>query len=305
METTATPTGAKQTRIERADAGTEDQSTPIHDEIRARGFVVVDDTGQNRAELKVIDDESVLSMHDASGLLRLTLRAGSRETTLNIFGDRKYGSAAPEVVDLLNIGWDRKDQTPIVRVYKHDEATGHDTGYNLAAIEDDDGDENDGGGDIWDFSKPFVFEPGEEAETGDLVLIRSGQNLIITPYDGQQDHLGTITETETWDCTGPVPELPAEEQNARAQPASAKSPETPAQFLTLAERLAANLQDDDLLKDFIRLVYLIANEKDYLLRDEMAMTVSQQAFYRTCDFTETINGILKREEALEAKGLPV
>lgn len=72
----------------------------------------------------------------------------------------------------------------------------------MGAVEGDDA--------VWDFSKAFVFEPAEEAEIGDLVLIRRGQSFTITPYDGHQAHLGTVTETETWDLTGPAPEWPAD-----------------------------------------------------------------------------------------------
>lgn len=93
-------------------------------------------------------------------------------------------------------------------------------------------------------------------------------------------------------CNQTVTTTDKEESND-ASPAPSKQFNVPSKFNELAERLAINLGDDELLDDLIRLAFAIAEEPDSLNRGSLALTVASQAFTRTCKFDVCLNSILR------------
>lgn len=83
-----------------------------HKEIRAESFVLVGSDGQPRAELRTINDDAVLALLDAQGRLRLTLRGGAREATINVFGEDNEQAAA----EMITVGWNCNIQKPFIRL---------------------------------------------------------------------------------------------------------------------------------------------------------------------------------------------
>lgn len=74
-------------------------------EVRAEAFVLVDSAGRERAELKTIPmhdarTDTVLSLRDERGQLRLTLREGHGEAALNFFRE-----VNGQVENLLQVGY--------------------------------------------------------------------------------------------------------------------------------------------------------------------------------------------------------
>ena len=83
-----------------------------HKEIRAESFVLVDRQGEPRAHQEVINDDTVLALLDAQGRLRLTLRGGAREATVNVFSEDNEQAA----MEAVTIGWNLGLQKPFIRL---------------------------------------------------------------------------------------------------------------------------------------------------------------------------------------------
>lgn len=96
-----------------------------HKEVCAERFVLVDETGRERAHLTAMKDETVLAMYDPRGGLRLALHAGEREAVINIF-DKYAGTDKDrrgDTIELVRLGYDIniKDAEAGLHIFNSDE----------------------------------------------------------------------------------------------------------------------------------------------------------------------------------------
>jgi hypothetical protein len=114
LEREQAETKAKPAQLEKALEG---QSQ----EVRSRGFVLVDESGNTRAELVVDKDVPGLILCDENGTIRVALVVGKDGPVLNLFdesGERRASLAAGKIGPVLNLLDDNGEQRALLCVSK-------------------------------------------------------------------------------------------------------------------------------------------------------------------------------------------
>jgi hypothetical protein len=258
-----------------------------HQEIRAEQFTLVDEAGAEHATLRIAGGGAVLTMFDSQGRPRLRLRAGDKEATITICGERgeagKGVLSATDEVERVTIGYDSAAQEPRVVI--------NDGNENECVALSIDGEDGDG--------IVFLTNPG-----GDVCTCIKSTGLGV--YEGDNNTLAECAAPEEVgdrSAAARAPKRAAILETPKAdpepRPQAERRIETKYEFGGFGARGAISdkairdlvsriipRDDDDAVKAFVTLIDSIAYNDDRLDRDSMAMYACDAAYQMTMAYSD-------------------
>lgn len=256
-----------------------------HKEVRAEQFTLVDEAGAEHARLRIAGGGAVLTMMDSQGRPRLRLRAGDKEATITICGER--GDAGKGVLPTT-------DEAERIRI-------GYDSSEQDARIVIQDGNENkrvtlsldgDGAGVVW-------VESGDGCACIDergMVILDSDNELLATYQAPEEakDRPAAATEPAAIGATvrngadNSQANDPVETENRFGyffNPDRSRSAISQEAVRDLVDRIIPR-DDDDAVKAFVALIDLIAYDTDQVERDGLALYACGAAYQRTVAYRD-------------------
>lgn len=284
-----------------------------HKEIRAESFVLVDETGRERAYLSARKDETVLAMYDPRGGLRLAIHASERETVLNIFD--KYAGADKDrrgdTIELIRLGYEASthdERLPGLHIFDTDEndrlELRVDDRGGLALITapngqyaslDGDGlaiyDENNKA--LANYERSAVKSSDQIQAEQSVLTFEQARDKVTAAVCELIEHPDTSPGVATW--VGEFTEVLLRKMDAQDAPTHAAeqtATKPPSTWLTAAEAedIIAPLLDtdgsaenDELARVLYKLIQLFAYEEDQGKRDADANMLAEMMYRHTAD----------------------
>lgn len=287
------------------EEGTKETPVSHHKEIRAEGFTLVDEAGGVRARLCVVGNDAVLAMRDSKGRPRLRIRAGDKEATITICGERgeagKGVLPADDEVERVTIGYDSAEQDARIVIKDGNE--------NKRVTLSLDG---DGAGAVWVESGDgcaCIYERG-------MVILDSDNELLATyqaPEEAKDRPAAAAAPEPARDANIEMPKAdPAPERQAERhvetenrfgsflKPDRSRSAISQEAVRDLVERIIPR-DDDEAVKAFVALIDRIAYDTDQVTRDGLALHACEAAYQRTRAFSDVAEKFF--DEAAAEAGL--